>query len=295
MKTSEFSFAELLRRCTFPTSGTKVQCAVSGGADSMALMVLALEAGCDVTVVHVDHGLRSGESEADLVAATAARFGAEFVGLQTVVDPGPNLEARARKARYELLPDNVLTGHTADDQAETVLLNLLRGSGLDGLCGMRRHRHPILALRRSETVAVCEAKGIEYFTDPTNADLTIRRNRVRLQLRPVLDGIAERDVVPLLCRFAELARDDVDLLDSLAAALDPSDARAVAGAPEPLARRALRSWVRAHTDDEAHPPSLKSIDRMLGVARGDAIACEIEGGIRIARTNQRMRIELPDA
>src|SRR5205085_8899120 len=123
--------AALLGRCVFPGAGTVVTCAVSGGADSLALLVLAVGAGCEVTAVHVDHGLREGSAaEADLVRAAAARFGAGFVAERVMVAPGANLEARARAARYGVLPADVLTGHTADDQAETVLLNLLRGAGL---------------------------------------------------------------------------------------------------------------------------------------------------------------------
>ncbi|HEY2435791.1 MAG TPA: ATP-binding protein, partial [Solirubrobacteraceae bacterium] len=108
----------LLPRATFPSAGTEVTCAVSGGADSLALLVLACAAGCRVTAVHVDHGLRPGSAaEADVVAAAALRFGADFRAEKAHVDAGPNLEARARRARFALLPPEVLTGHTADDQA----------------------------------------------------------------------------------------------------------------------------------------------------------------------------------
>ena len=120
----------LLARCRFPSPGAAAVCAVSGGADSLALMVLACAAGCDVTAMHVDHGLRAhSESEADAVASAAERFGARFEAHHVAVSPGPNVEARARSARYRVLPPDVLTGHTADDQAETVLLNLVAGRG----------------------------------------------------------------------------------------------------------------------------------------------------------------------
>ena len=128
-------------RCDFPVAGTAVTCAVSGGADSLALLVLAVEAGCAVTAVHVDHGLRAGSAaEADIVAAAAARFGAVFRAERVDVPAGPNLEARARAARYAVLPPDVCTGHTADDQAETVLLNLLRGAGAPGVAALRPGR-----------------------------------------------------------------------------------------------------------------------------------------------------------
>ena len=122
---------ELLGRCTFPPAGSDLTCAVSGGPDSLALLALASEAGCVVTAVHVDHGLRPGSAgEADVVEAAARRFGARFRAERVALAPGPNLEARARAARLAVLPATVATGHTADDQAETMLLNLLRGSAV---------------------------------------------------------------------------------------------------------------------------------------------------------------------
>ncbi len=162
---------------------------------------------------------------------------------------GPNLEARARAARYGVLPADVLTGHTADDQAETMLLSLLRGAGLDGLAGMRRARRPLLDLRRIETRALCRYLRLTPLDDPTNDSPAIRRNRVRHELLPLIDDIAERDVVPILARQADLLRDEADLLDELAAGLDPTDAHALAAAPVALARRAIRRWLAGE-----HPP-----------------------------------------
>ncbi|MEM8902439.1 MAG: tRNA lysidine(34) synthetase, partial [Actinomycetota bacterium] len=129
-----------------------MSCAVSGGPDSSALLVLAVAAGCDVEAIHVDHGLRPGsDREATIVAGTAERFGARVRSIRAPVEPGPNLEARARAARRAVLPDGTLLGHTADDQAETVLLALLRGAGIDGLGAMGPRHRPILRLRRAET------------------------------------------------------------------------------------------------------------------------------------------------
>jgi tRNA(Ile)-lysidine synthase len=260
---------------------------VSGGADSLALLVLACRAGCTVTAVHVDHGLRpESAAEADLVAAAATRFGAAFRSERAWVGAGPNLEARARTARFAVLPPDVLTGHTADDQAETVLLNLLRGAGLDGLTGMGPGRHPIIGLRRAETRALCAELGLTPVQDPSNDDAAFRRNRVRHELLPLLDDVAQRDVAALLARQADLLREEAGLLDALADAIDPTDARALAAAPPPLARRAVRAWLR-----EDHPPPAAAVERVLAVARGESTSTEVGGGRRVARTGQRLRLE----
>lgn len=281
----------LLARCRFPAPGARAVCAVSGGPDSLALLVLACAAGCDVTAMHVDHGLREGSAaEAAVVAFTAERFGAAFESRAVAVEPGPNLEARARAARYRALPPDVLTGHTADDQAETVLLNLLRGAGLDGLRGMPVDRRPLIALRRSETHALCGALGLVPIVDPTNADLSIRRNRVRHELLPLLDAIATRDVVPIVARQAELLSDDAALLDALSVAIDPTDAASLRAAPVALSRRAIRSWLRCGTDDEHHPPDAATVDRVLDVAHGRAVATDVGGGRRVVRSRGRLTI-----
>jgi tRNA(Ile)-lysidine synthase len=285
--------ADLLHRCAFPSAGRAVTCAVSGGPDSLALLVLAVEAGCHVTAVHVDHGLRPGSaSEAEAVGEVADRWGARWRSLRVDVPDGPDLEARARRARYAALPDGVLTGHTADDQAETVLLNLLRGAGLDGLAGFGPERRPIRALRRRETHKLCADLGIQPVHDPSNDEARFRRNRVRHELLPLLDALAERDVAAVLARQADHLRADAELLDELARHLDPTDAKALAAAPEPLAARAVRRWLR--TGPEQHPPDTATVERVLAVARGDATACEVGGGRSVRRSEQRLRLYRAD-
>lgn len=284
----------LLERCIFPPSGTAVSCAVSGGPDSLCLLVLSVSAGCRTTAYHVDHGLRPGSSaEAGVVRQVAERFGAGFEALSVKLEPGPNLEARARAARYAALPQDVLTGHTADDQAETVLLNVLRGAGINGFAGMSPDRRPLLRLRRSETRELCDAFGLEPVDDPSNRDPAFRRNRVRHEVIPMLAAVAERDVVPVLARQAELVRREVLFLDELAADLDPADARGLAEAPDVVARRAVRNWLRSSAPGgvEHHPPDAASVERVLAVARGEAVACEVGGGWRVARTRNRLRLE----
>ena len=283
--------ADLLPRCDFPPPATPVVCAVSGGADSLALLVLAVEARLEVTAIHVDHGTREGSaSEADVVANAAARFGARFESRTVAVEAGPNLEARWRDARRAVLPPEAMTGHTADDQAETVLLNLLRGSATDGLAGMRPgHTKPLLRLRRAETRSLCAELGLEVVTDPTNIDPAFRRARVRRELLPLLDAIADRDVAPLLARQAEIIGQDAELLNGLAgwSIPDPTDARALADAPAPLARRAIRRWI---SGPSGHPLDAASVDRVLAVARCEAEACELPGGQRVSRSGMRLRV-----
>ncbi len=283
---------DLLSRCLFPEPVAALTCAVSGGQDSLALLVLATAAGCDVTAVHVDHGLRPGSSaEADVVAAAAALVGAAFRSERVKVAPGPNLEARARAARRAVLPSGTATGHTADDQAETVLLNLVRGAGLDGLAGMRPGTtKPILALRRAETGALCAALGLRPINDPTNFDPAHRRNRVRHELLPLLENIAQRDLVPVLTRQGDLLRDEADLLDELADSLDGADSLALATAPPALARRAVRRLLSGGRSGDGHPPSAASVERILAVARKETVACEVEGGVRVRRSGGRLRV-----
>jgi tRNA(Ile)-lysidine synthase len=202
------------------------------------------------------------------------------------VDLGANTEARAREARYGALPQGVMTGHTADDQAETVLINLLRGSGTRGLAGMQpTSQRPLLQLRRNETVALCNALGIAVFNDPSNDDERFQRNRIRHEVLPLLESLAKRDLVPVLTRQADLLRDDDDLLNELAGALDPTDALALTHAPIALSRRAIRSWL-------TNPlvPDSATVERVLEVARGNTLACDIGLGRQVRRSQQRLRI-----
>lgn len=288
----ETCLARLLTRCSFPPPGTPATCAVSGGADSTALAVLAVAAGCVVELVHVDHGIRpDSATDGEVVAATASRLGVPLRIERVHVEPGPNLEARARQARYAALPPGALTGHTADDQAETVVVNLLRGAAAAGLAAMRSGgTHPLLALRRRDTEELCRLAGLPVVTDPTNLEPRFVRNRVRHEVLPLLADVSGRDPVPILVRQADLLRDDDDLLDSLAAQLDVTDARALAAAPLPLARRAVRAWLTA-LDPERHPPDLATVERVLDVAAGRFVACEVAGGRRIARRRQRLVLE----
>lgn len=281
--------------------------ACSGGADSIGLLVLAADAGLVPTAVHVDHRLRSDSAaDADVVAAAAATLGVEWRSVSVDVGPGGNLEARARGARYDVLhaaavelgATAILVAHTADDQAETVVLNFLRGSGSAGLAGMARRRgmivRPLLHLRRAELRALVTARGLRVVDDPTNTDTRWRRAWVRHEVLPELARGAARDLVPVLVRQADLLRAESDLLDALGDALlaeatsvsgdDAVRARVLAAAPVPIARRALRRWLGSP------PPSASDIERVLDVVRGVATGTELAGGRRVRRSDGRLSV-----
>lgn len=290
---------QLSARALFRSDGP-LACAVSGGADSIALAVLAAlvhDHSQSVVLHHVDHGIRAESSgEAGAVADLAVRLGVGFVAHRVDVAPGPNVEERARDLRYAALPDDVATGHTADDLAETVLIQLLRGSGLDGVASMSRARHPgpqrpLLRVRRAETVALCAELGLSVLQDPMNDDRRFRRVRVRHELLPLMDDIARRDVAALLARHSEIVADDVSLLDELSAPIDPGARWGLVGVPLPLARRALRRWLAAGGVGAGKMVDAATLDRVLAVAVGEVISCDVIAGWRASRTDGTLRLE----
>ena len=288
--------ARLLRETTFGDAAV-LRVACSGGPDSTALAILAAATLRPVELHHVDHGLREGsETEAGIVKSLAERLGASFVAHSVMVAPGPNLEARARSARRSVRPLDAATGHTMDDQAETVLLNLLRGAGLNGVGAMTPGPlHPILALRRSDTHALCAEFGAAIVQDASNEDPRFLRNRVRAEVLPLLAEISERDPVPLLARTSELARRDAAFLDALSETTipDPTDVTALRAAPDALVDRALRRWLRtSEAAGYGHPPSDAELSRVKAVVAGDVVATELSGGRRVARTQGVLRLEL---
>jgi tRNA(Ile)-lysidine synthase len=277
--------------------------ACSGGPDSLALLALAAGAGLAPVAVHVDHGARPGSAaEGGVVAGFAGTLRTGFAGETVAVAPGPNFEARARNAHYgaweraraRLGATAVLVGHTRDDQAETVLLNVLRGAGLSGLAGMpaRRGRvvRPLLGVPRADLAAVCRRLGLAPLDDPMNADPVHRRVWLRREVIPALEAGARRDLRVVLARQAAVARDDSELLDGLAAEVlgaamvdGELQAKALATARVALARRAVRLWLGPP------PPSSTDVDRVLSVARGEHRAVEVAGGVEVRRSGGRLR------
>jgi len=276
--------------------GAPVVVGCSGGADSLALLALACERDLDVHAVYVDHGLRPGTGhDVATVTAAAARFGARMWVERVDVGLGPNLEARARAARYAALERvrshvggaAILVAHTRDDQAETVLLQMLRGAGSTGLAGMAPERgtvrRPLLGARRRETHELCARLGLAPVHDPMNDELHHRRVWLRREVIPQLERGAQRDLVEVLARQAEVLRDDDELLETLVDGYEPEDAAALAALPRALARRIVRRWLSTPSS-----PSVATVERVLAVARGDARAAELPGGERIERVRGRL-------
>jgi len=218
--------------------GDLVLVACSGGPDSLALArAVAFEApklGVRAGAVSVDHGLQAGSAErAAAVIALLATWGldpVEAVRVEVATAGGP--EAAARDARYAALDEAadrhgacaVLLGHTRDDQAETVLLGLARGSGARSLAGMApvagRYRRPLLDLERDRLAEACRAEGLDPWADPHNTDPAYARARVRHEALPALEQALGPGVAAALARTAALLRADADALDAIAAATD---------------------------------------------------------------------------
>lgn len=226
------------KRTPATAGGASILVACSGGADSLALLAAAVfetrRSPYRVIGVVVDHGLQAGSSAhtARVVEQMASLGVDETASIRVRVDAGPRgVEAGAREARYAALGQlaehfgapRVLLGHTRDDQAETVLLGLTRGSGGRSIQGMRRRfgrevefLRPLLDLTREQTEAACRAEGIEWWEDPHNTDPRFVRSRIRHTVMPMLEEQLGPGVAAALARTADSVRDDVEFLDEVA-------------------------------------------------------------------------------
>lgn len=309
--------------------------ACSGGADSLALAAATVHYArrCGV-VVHglvVDHQLQTGSARVARTAAAALQgLGCTVVRvLQTRVDGPGGLEAAARRARYAALREAappgalVLLGHTLDDQAETVLLGLGRGSGPRSVAGMREldrpWGRPLLGVRRSVTTAACAALGLEPWADPHNADPRFRRVRLRTEVLPLLEGVLAGGVAESLARTAGQLQEDLDVLDGqagelLAVALrspqgpagaggagtaPPApgtavpapalDIAALAPAPAALRRRVLRRWLLDSGVVELTDAHLRAADDLIGRWSGQG-ALRLPGNIELIRAGGMLHV-----
>ncbi len=300
-------------------SGQPVLVACSGGADSLALAAAvafeAPRAGVPAGAVTVDHGLQPGSAER--AAATAALL--RNVGLAPVsvvaVDVrragGP--EAAAREARHAALASaardhgaRVALGHTLDDQAETVLLGLGRGSGPRSVAGMVEERtaggatwwRPFLGVRRATTRAACAALELPVWDDPWNDDPAYTRVRLRTEVLPLLEDVLGGGVAAALARTAGQLREDLDALDELAAATwtPGADLRVddVAGLPAALRRRVLRLWLREAAVPDLQAVHLGAVDALLVRWRGQG-RVDLPGGAGVVRTSGTLVLLPPEA
>jgi tRNA(Ile)-lysidine synthase len=260
----------------------RVTAAVSGGADSLALAAaLAFERPGSAAVV-VDHGLQPGSDE---VAAKAASQ-CESLGLTATVRTGQASrgEAGARQLRYALLDQvegTVLLGHTRDDQAETVLLGILRGSGARALAGMApvrgRYRRPFLDLTRGQTRAACLEAGLTPWDDPHNDDPGFSRVRFRQLLEALpIEGLA---------RTARLLREDADALDALAAPL--SDVPGLLALPGALRSRALKLWAEQECGGALTSAHVEALRALVEDWHGQGPVA-LPGGGRVSRVGGRL-------
>ena len=290
-----------------------VAVALSGGADSAALTAAAVAEADSVRAVVVDHRLQAGSG---LTAAGAADFararGCASVHVVPVEVTGPGgLEAAARAARYRALDDTrdglaVLLGHTLDDQAETVLLGLARGSGPRSIRGMADFDdpwgRPLLGVRRSVTRAACRELGYEPFEDPHNSDPRFTRVRLRTEVLPLLEDVLGGGVAPALARTAAQLREDGEVLDAiaddvLAAARGDGTGLDVASL-EPVhpavRRRVLRRWI---ADEGASAPTdrtLRAVDDLIGRWHGQGPVAVGRGpapGTRLVVSRRRGRLD----
>lgn len=262
--------------------GSRVLVGFSGGADSTCLLHLLVKAGFDCTAAHLHHGLRP-EADEEMAAceAFADSLGIPFVGGrartdQIARDHGIGIEEAGRRARYEFFEQaafrlectHIATAHTEDDNAETVLLNLVRGTGLRGLGGIPEQRdrliRPLLGVTRAETVSYCTINGLAFHNDPSNFDLDIPRVRIRRAVMPELE-VVHPGARQSILRLGRLASEEDQFLDGAAAtALEQSEQplnstlrfltldvemaferAAIAGLPWVLRRRALRLMARS--------------------------------------------------
>ncbi|MHC3002613.1 tRNA lysidine(34) synthetase TilS [Gordonia sp. GN26] len=286
---------------------------LSGGADSLALTATAVRAGLDVTALVVDHGLQEGSAGVAARAADTAReLGAEARVLEVRVGTRGGLEAAAREARYAALDAArggrpVLLAHTADDQAETVLLGLARGSGARSIAGMRAWKapwgRPLLRVRRTQTLAVCTELGLAAHHDPHNRDPRFTRVRLRAEVLPLLDDVVRGGVVDALGRTAAALQDDNDALDAWAGAVWGS-ARTVDGleieplrdVPRAVRTRVIRRWLLDVGATEPTHRVIAAVDQLVGENGGAQVAIGGDPGVRtvVERSGQTLTVRLTE-
>jgi tRNA(Ile)-lysidine synthase len=290
--------------------------ACSGGADSLALAAAAAfecdRTGRRVGMVTIDHGLQDGSmAQASRVATFGYELGCDPVHLVRVeVGTAGGPEGAARAARYAAIERVrggaiVLLGHTADDQAETVLLGLGRGSGARSIAGMRPesagYLRPLLGLRRTQTEQACVALDLDYWQDPHNDDASFRRVRLRREVLPLLEDVLAGGVTEALARTATQLQADLETLDQLAAQLlegaaTPGglDVEAVARQPDGILSRALKGWIEDSGVGQVTSSHVAELCRLVRNWRGQG-PIDLPGGYRVTRASGTLCLIPPTA
>ena len=283
--------------------GARLVVAVSGGADSLALAAVtsfvAAKQSHALTAVVVDHQLQSGSA----AVAIEARDRLQSLGIDgqvIAVDVGTEggMEAAARRARHvvfdSLDADAILLGHTLDDQAETVLLGLGRGSGARSIAGMTpvdgRYRRPLLATTRRDTEAICRAHGVGWWIDPHNSDPSFTRVRIRTEVLPLLEEVLGGGVAKALARTAGFLRADNDCLDQIAAGQDDLSVAVLGELPAAIRGRVLRrAALEAGADaSELAAHHIGGIDELITRWRGQE-RIELPGGVAAVRVGDALQ------
>ena len=268
--------------------GDRVTVALSGGADSAALAFLLVRAGVTPGCLHVDHGLPGSQQMAVAATGISEALGLEMDTVTVSIGPGPSPEERAREARYGAFDARrgpVLTGHTRDDSAETMLINLIRGTGPGGLSGIPPFRppnihRPMLDITRDETREIAVLAGLPFADDPMNADLSLTRNRIRHTILPLLTELNPK-VVEALARTADtLGRDATLLWEMTPPSSGPSVAAGlVVTLPRPLGDRLLADFLRS----AGVGVTADRLERVWAVARGETSRQELAEGMSVWR------------
>lgn len=285
---------EARNRLRLPDGGLTV--ALSGGADSAALAFLVTGSGRDLGAVHVDHGFPASPMLRDAAARIAEHLGIDMETVEVELGPGPSPEGEARDARYRVFDVGqalVLTAHTRDDSVETILLNLVRGTGVVGLVGIPYHRppsvyRPLLEVSRAETREIATLAGLPFEDDPMNRDSALARNRLRLRVMPLLRELNPK-VEAAIARTSELLGRDAEYLDEVVPghSADGVPVSSVLTLPRPLADRLLARLLV----DAGVGVTSDRLARAWSVARGQADRHELAGGKVVVRRGALLVVE----
>lgn len=296
-------------------AGDSVLVAASGGADSSALAAaLLLECktkSIKVIALIIDHGLQKNSADVTHeTKRTLTKIGYENIEIRRVtVEITDGLEASARRARYQALKDvanshsavAIFLGHTRDDQAETVLLGLSRGSGSRSLSGMAarvdRYRRPLLAITRAQTEAACEEAGIKFWQDPHNQSMEFTRVRVREVVLPTMEKEIGPGISDALARSAKLLRDDADALDYLSdeifSKLEPAslDISKLEAQPRAIRTRILRRaiYLAGAPQGSLSADHIEPVEALITAWKGQG-SISLPGGVTVARISGRLSL-----